>query len=61
VVPHSFILAPRMALWDVGVAPGGWFWLTQGGDKVRRRFQQKVVDTVQKETEPGSVLKRLFE
>jgi hypothetical protein len=34
----------------------------QGGDKVRRRFQQKkVVDTVRKETEPGSVLKRLFE
>jgi ESF2/ABP1 family protein len=34
----------------------------QGVDKVRRQFQQKkVVDTARKETEPCSVLKRLFE
>jgi ESF2/ABP1 family protein len=32
------------------------------GDKVRRQFhQKKVVDTLKKETEPRSVLKRLFE
>jgi hypothetical protein len=35
---------------------------SQGADKIRRQFhQKKVVDTFQKETEPRSIIKKLFE